>query len=187
MPIVMPLLKNLTAKMRKSNFTLLLTIIILFAACGIKSASSRRVKKHTESYYRGDGKNLLFIKPISFYAEKEHLEADFTYNKGDSTKKFVVINISVYGTPPFPKIDSAILFFGSQSYTDTDVNLLYKDNLNRHPFSRQSIELPVKYFEAFVKNDPVSIILYHGAEKKNYVSGKTWRKIHTKLYQMIFW
>lgn len=174
--------------MKISRYIYIIVLIALCWGCGIRtSGSGGKIKKYAESYYKGEGKILFFVKPLTFTDNKEKLSADFTFNKGDTTKQFVVVNMNVYGTPPFTLPDSVSFFFGENSYTDNSIRLLFNENLKRHPYSRQSAQLPVENFEALLTANEVTIALYYNGTKKNYISGKTWSKIHTKLYQMIFW
>lgn len=174
--------------MKKSSFIILLVIASLLYGCGLRtSGSGGRIKKYAESYYRGDGKTLFFIKPITFKGDKNKLKADFTFNKGDSTKEYVIVNIDIYGTPPFNLSDSISFFFGENSFTDDGIKLIFNENLSRKPFSRQSTKLPVEDFKAFIKADEVTIATYDNGKKDSYSSGKRWDKIHDQLYKMMFW
>lgn len=172
--------------MRKNKILLAFIAITLFTACLRPVGNGGRINKYSESYFKGEGKMLYFIKPVSFYSEKDKLDADFTFNKGDSTKPMIVVNISIYGEPPFKTADSTTFIFGEQSYT-SPISLLYNENVRRTKYSRQTAELDKKYFQDFLKAEPVEIVLYYGDEKKTYTSGKQWRKTHTMLHNMMFW
>lgn len=173
--------------MKIKNLNILGICLLLFAACGIKAGGGGRISKYAQSYFKGEGKILYYVKPVGFTHNKENLDADFTFNKGDTSIKDVLINLSIYGNPPFTKADSVRIGFGNNSHTDATVKLIYNENMRRKKFSRQSIDLPAQYFESLLKAEPITITLFYGATEKQYISGKQWRKSHQMLYNMIFW
>lgn len=184
----MLLLKNLSAKKMIKKISVVGIALLFLSSCMMKPmGGGGRISKYAQSYFKGEGKTLYYIKPVPLKHNKELLEADFTFNKGDTAIKSVFINLSMHGNPPFSKADSAQISFGTNAYTAKNVKLIYNENVKRKKYSRQSIDMPNEYFELLLKEKTFYITLYTNAQAKKYSSGKQWRKTHEKLYAMMFW
>lgn len=163
---------------------------VLYSCGGLKvTGNGGKITEYAESYFKGEGKMLFYIKPIEFNtADGEELSADYTYIKGDTVKKDVIINLSIYGEPPFTVADSITVFYGNGlRHTDNTVKHLFNENFKRHKFTRQSIDMPGDKLADYFQSNEAGFIVYTKGKAVEYKSGKQWRKSHTKIYQIIFW
>jgi hypothetical protein len=174
--------------MKRNSILLFTTIFLVFiSSCRVKPVGgSGKINKYVESFYKKDGM-LYFIKPVEFYENGNKVLADFTFIKNDSIAKPVITNLNIYGTPPFKQPDSVAFSYADKIATSKAIKLLYNDISSKKKFSRISTELPYSHFESFLLNEKSSITLYYGNQPKQYIAGKTWRKTHTKIHQIIFW
>ncbi len=164
--------------------------VCFWYSCGLKvTGSGGKISKYAESYFKGEGKMLFYIKPIEYKtADGDKLTADFTYTKGDSTKKDVVINVSIYGEPPFSVADSiTVLYANGNRYTDVSVKHMFNENFKKHKFTRQGIDMPGERLADYFQSNEAGFIVYTKGKAVEYKGGKQWRKSHTKIYQIIFW
>ncbi len=174
--------------MKRNKLHLLLVgLLFISFSCGVRPiGGSGKINKYVESFYKKDGM-VYFVKPIEFYNGNDKVLADFTFNKNDSIAKPVITNLNIYGTPPFKQPDSVAFSYADKIATSKTIKLLYNNISSRKKFSRISTELPYSYFENFLLHEKSSITLYYGSQPKQYIAGKTWRKTHTKIHQIIFW
>lgn len=179
--------------MRRRNKILL---CLSMAACfwyscgGLRvTGNGGKITEYAESYFKGEGKMLFYIKPIDFKtADGDKLTADYTYIKGDTVKKDVVINLSIYGEPPFSVADSVtVVYSNGITFTDNSIKHLFNENFKRHKFTRQSIDMPGDRLADYFQSNEVSFIVYTKGKAVEYKGAKQWRKSHTKIYQIIFW
>lgn len=153
----------------------------------MRMASSGRINRYVETFYRGDGRRMHFVKPIEFWSEsKGKLVADFTYNKGDSVIKNVSVNMDIYSGETPVKADSIKIMFGDSGYCDTSIKLLFAEMSGRKPYSRQNMDFPESCFEKMLTSEQLVFITYTGGKEKKYFSGKQWSKSREKIHLEIY-
>ena len=96
---------------RISVFLIAVVVGLISLACTRSSGSgATRSGGLVESFLRGNGQLLYFVKPLDFKSENgDVFSADFTYNAWEDSLGNVVCNFSVFSETKYLKMGNLLL------------------------------------------------------------------------------
>lgn len=151
----------------KSHFVKLLSVTFATLIMGVlipgckgvfnKSSSGGPV----ESYYRGEGKMVYFIKPVTFSnSEKQKMFIDFTYDHDNDTVRPVVCNYSIYSEEPYRKVEDVSIALDDAAIPTDSLKKFFVERGKKKKklwHNRYSFQVAYENFQKFVRHDDPAI------------------------------
>jgi hypothetical protein len=166
-------------------------IFVLFtlSSCfGVKSSSTKSGKKLFETFYVGEQGTQYFIKPITFFNDKnkDELQADFTFRYKDALKDSVIMNFSLETINIVKKIDSITIFSQENKASSKKVNLLFNESKGKLFKSRFSVKILLTELNKLFQNKDWKIQLYFDGTTQNYLPENSTKNAIKKLNDKVF-
>jgi hypothetical protein len=184
----MNLLKIFLVKIKKelvaSNMLLL---CVLVCGCAPTMTSSGKIKNIVESYYKGPGNTMYFIKPILFEGIQSEISTDFTLQISDSVN-LVKGHVSIFSAERFILIDS--ILYGNQHKILTCVAnpvLMFKEIKGGKKIARYELTLTLAEFKEWSTSALANVHVYANDSLLKYtIKERKWTKIKQRITDVIF-
>lgn len=143
-----------------------------------------------ESFYRGEGKMLYFVKPVQFAnPDKQELHIDFTYDHDNDTTNPVVCNYSIFSETPY-KIKGVHLMVDDQVFESDSMKLFFVEQNPKKKgwHNRNSFQVSYADFNSFIKSDDPKIRIGSENGEETYTVKKAgkWTKYQIAVEEGIF-
>lgn len=166
--------------LKKLNRILGISLLLLVFSCGVgpKANSNSQLngvsKKFYTSFYKEEGSTIYYIKPIDFYADKEKLVTDVTFQQNADSVENVIMNFSVFSKQKVSNLDVKSLKICDKIIEN--YKILYNEPKSSKLFEmRFSVNYPSDEFTKNYAN--LNFVIESESASKKYIPNKKTTKI----------
>jgi len=164
------------------DLAVIFLLMVIFVSCGVNVATpTGRIKSIVESYFKGNGKTMYFIKPIVLTHNDDYLTVDFTFTVPDSLNE-VKSNFSIYSFHTQKPVDSLVLHSHGLGAKGKSVVMMFKDYSKKRKQVRYTYSCSQDQLRSLLQEPEFSISIYQEGEGREFsMPGRRWRKIGKRV------
>ena len=172
---------------------ILLAGMIFFTGCksGMGMSASGSPAKYLETFYKGDGAELYFVKPFKWKSEegKEWVNLDITYDFSKDSIRPLVANFSFFSEKPAKKIENVALKMssGEKKFAQVDQIYVEKDEKNKKFYhNRHTFEMSYQDLQDLMNTEMPLLSLTANGKVFSFSNPKKWKKrsAHIREYMI---
>ena len=162
-------------------FSLLLAGTLTAAGClpRMRMGKGTPPAKYLETFFKGDGEELYFVKPFEWRAKegKGEVTMDLTHNFKIDSVTGLTVNFTFGSEEPVKKLDAVSVKVGEGEVEGTAIERIFVEPAKKGYRNRYTFQMTWSGFEDVFGTETPELKLQHKGGTFSYIPKKKWNKV----------